>query len=120
MSIHHWQEITTAHNLVNNMWPPSQEQMDDRTALESASDDENWQNATAHHSLKPPPRNKIASKVDRALGDLILYEKIVSIIRDQAACIWELERNLQWMGKAIDERGHRDHHHRGRDSNEPY
>ena len=71
-----------ARTPANNMQPPSQVQEDGRIASESASDVGNQNNATTRHSLEPPPRNVIASKVERVLEDPIPYEEIVSAMRN--------------------------------------
>ena len=64
--------------------------------MESTSEVGNRQNVIAR-SLEPLLKNTLASKVEKAPRDPILYEEIVSIMTDQAERIQELERNLQHM-----------------------
>ena len=69
------------------------ESVDGWTASEFASDASNQQNVT-NHSLEPPLRNIIVSKVERVQENLIPYEEIILVMKDQVACIRELEWNL--------------------------
>ena len=71
-----------------------QEQVDGRIASELAFNAKNRQNAIAHHSLEPPPRNITAPKIEQVLGDPVPYEEIVFVMQDQASRIRELEQYL--------------------------
>ena len=95
---------------MNKIRPPLQEHVDGQAASESTSDTGNRQNATGC-SLELPPRNALASKVEQVPRDPNSYEEIVSIVRDQAECIQELEWNLHRMGGAVDEQGYQGDHH---------
>ena len=93
MSTHRQQEVATTHGLANEIQPPLQEQLDRRIALKLASDARN-----RHYAITPslePPRNPLASKVERAPQDLIPYEDIISMMKEQAKRIQELKQNLE-------------------------
>ena len=71
------------------------ERVDGRTASESTSDA-----GTRHYANPPPaepPRNPLASKVERAPRDQIPYEDIVLMMKEQAERIRELEHNIEEM-----------------------
>ena len=82
--------------------------MDGLTASESVSNagDRRYANP---HSVEPP-RNALASKVERGPQDPILYEEIVSMMREQAKRIRELEQNLEEL-RGAGERGRRENRH---------
>lgn len=98
--MHHRHDSTVAHVPRNHEWLPMHEQVDGRTASESTSDagDQcDQQNVAAHRSLVPPPVNILASKIKQALENPIPYEEILSLMRNQAAHIQELERSLECL-----------------------
>ena len=69
------------------------------------------------------PTNILASRVERAPENLVLYAKMVLIIWDQATRIRELEQNLECMWEAKDIRCCHDRHrqdHSERDHDEPH
>ena len=97
-----------AHSHMNDRRPPQREQVDGHIVLKSASDAGNWR-----HSNLPsvqPPRNPLASKVERAPREQIPYEDIVSMMKEQVERIRELEQNIEKMRGAGERDGRNDHH----------
>ena len=80
------------HAHLSDRQPPPYERVDGRTASESTSDAR-----TRRYASPPPaepPRNPLASKVERAPWDQIPYEDIVSMMKEQDEHIQELEHNV--------------------------
>ena len=75
MFSNHQQEVAAGHGHMSDRQAPHREQVDGRTRSESTSDAGNW--CYANPSSVEPPRNPLASKVERAPRDQILYEDII-------------------------------------------
>ena len=88
--------------------PPQREWVDGHTASESSSDTRT--RCFGNSPSVEPPRNPLASKVERAPRDQIPYEDIVLMMKEQAESIQELEQNIEEM-RGASERGRKKDRH---------
>ena len=95
MHSHQQRPSVVGHGHLSDRQPPPYEQVDGRTMSEFASD--TGTRCYANPPLMEPPRNPLASTIERAPRDQIPYEDIVSMMKEQAERIRELEHNIEEM-----------------------
>ena len=81
MSSYYRQEVAVAHSHVSERQTSQREQVGGRTASESASDARNHNYVIV--PLLEPPRNHLASKVERVPRDKTLDKDIVLMMKEQ-------------------------------------